>query len=121
MALKLFSSVPNDAIQMILLGEMNWLKNKERNGVALLIEIEYLKGVSTNWLREAKFKGKLQDPVNDYFPQNQWIFSEENLKEMPTSMYVHGINGVYNISMMYQDDLKSIARISFTWANEGFN
>lgn len=86
---------------MILLGEMNWLKKKERNGVALLIEIEYLKSVSTNWLGEPKLKGKLQDPVSEYFPQNQWIFSEENTKEMPTTIYQLGINGVYNISMMY--------------------
>ena len=40
---------------------------------------------------------------------------------MPQSLYTLGRNGIYNVSLKYEDKDKSIKGIAITWADEGFN
>ncbi len=74
MALKLLSSGRHDEFQLILLGGMNINNKKDRNGAAGIYRLYFEKGsIMIDISGEAKLKGKSQDPVSDYFPQNQWI------------------------------------------------
>lgn len=40
---------------------------------------------------------------------------------MPQSLYALGRQGIYNVSLKYEDKKKAIKGLAITWADEGFN
>jgi hypothetical protein len=107
---------------MLLMGGMDYFNNKSRWGTVSLYGITLKAGVNFEFKGEAKIKGKNQDLVNDYFPQNQWIIAEENKENgMPQSLYALGRQGIYNVSLKYEEKEKKIKGLAITWADEGFN